>query len=206
MNAAKQPVWHFAKPNLKILAIIACLFFNLIIATNRPFISVVHAKTSHQSQTQIRAAFIYQMAKFVNWSIPAQSPLTFCFFDSDQEHTVTNVLGSLQKSGKLKVQKRSVIIKVMDKDKLQLLSHYQTCSLIYFDHHFSPKLPEELLTQLSKTKLTIGSELAFLGNGGLSALVERKGKLKLYVNRSVYDVGSVVIRSRLLSLARFYPQ
>lgn len=202
MNTDKNQTWHSLKVNWRAQGLLVWL----VCAACLLPLDQANAQTSQKTHMRYRAAFIYQVAKFVNWSIPKEAPLTFCFFKNTNQHNVIEVLSSLQRSGKLKVQGHEVKLTVMDSDKTDSFDHYQSCSLIYFDHDSAPDLPEALLVKLSKTKLTIGSKIEFITNGGLSALVPKKGKLKLYVNRASYQFSSVRIRSRLLALARFYPE
>ncbi|MFT4924466.1 MAG: hypothetical protein ACI8WB_000544 [Phenylobacterium sp.] len=192
----------FNRPTLALIGVLTMTF--AIVTTTVSW--SVDAKTNQQTKTRYRAAFIFQMAKYVHWSIPKNAPLTFCFFPTSQKHSIITVLSELKASGKLKVQDRQVNIKTIAEDKVDIIEHYQDCSLIYFDHKTSPQLPPALITKLSKTKLTIGSKTAFMNSGGLSALILKKGKLKLYINRASYKTTAVRIRSRLLALVRFHPE
>ncbi len=168
------------------------------------------ASNSLETQIQIRAAYIYKMAKFINWSIHPQVPLTFCFLNDGsadkQSYSVTKVLSALETAGKLKLQQRDINIKIIDHDKASQLPEYRLCSLVYFAQGYEPQLTKTQMQQLSKTKLTIGSNTEFMRQGGLCTLILEKDRLKLYINRSAYDDSKVRIRSRLLALARFYPK
>lgn len=182
------------------------LIISLVIILTTSLFFQSKAQTSLKIQIQVKAALIFQIAKFVDWSVSHQTSMKFCFFSSDQKHTVSKALSTFEIQGELFVQGHQVIIEMLDSKKIATLNRYKRCSLIYFDHNSEPTLPAELITQLSKTVLTIGDQKTFMLNGGLSALLPEKGKFKLYINRSSYENSNIKIQSRLLKLARFFPK
>jgi hypothetical protein len=183
------------------------LFISLLVGfVQLCLIAPAYAESNQRKQIHRKAAFIFQMAKFVNWSVDEREPLTFCFFKEPKAYNVTVVLSALEAQGKLKAQGHKVNIAVKPQEHINLLATYKDCSLIYFTPQSGRKIPSDLLKALGRVKLTIGSDMAFIANGGLSALVPDKGKLRLYINRANYEESLLKIRSRLLSLARFHPK
>lgn len=165
------------------------------------------AETDDMRKTmRIRAAFIYQMSKFVNWSLEDSQPLHFCLFPDPRPYNVITVLTSLERQGKLVSQGRPVKTHMIERDHIDQIEQYDKCSLIYFNNDIDRQIPPALYKTLGKTKLTIGANKEFIENGGMTALVYAQGKHKLFIHRDNYEASLVKIRSRLLSLAKFYPK
>jgi len=164
-----------------------------------------YGQKNQRKQTQIKAAFIFKMAKFVHWPFKHDQPITFCAFNNTQKFNVFTVLDNIKSQGKLNIQNTQVTLHVLE-GKYDDLAIYQNCSLVYFDKKIESKIPSAVLKALSMRKLIIGNTKAFVEKGGLSALVAERGKSKLYINRLTYQQSKVKIRSRLMSLARMYPK
>ena len=174
------------------LALIVC-------ATN------AHANKNQRKQVRIKAAFIFQMAKFVNWQYNDNAHLTFCFHQDNRSFDVYGALKQLQTQGKLTLGNRQIQLTILNEDYKDI-EQYQQCDLIYFIPRLDSKIPIAILKQLGQKKLIIGNSKAFLAKGGLSALIVEQGKNKLYINRVQYQQSEVKIRSRLMKLARMYPK
>ena len=114
-------------------------------------------------------------------------------------------LSKLQTQGKLNIDNRQIQLKQLN-EEYKNIEQYQHCNLIYFIPRLENKIPTAILKQLGEKKLLIGNSKAFLAKGGLSALIVEQGKNRLYINRQQYQKSRVKIRSRLMKLARMYPQ
>lgn len=170
------------------------------------FVQTAFAEGNIRKQMRVRAAFIFQMSKFINWPLDKSEPLVFCLFEDKRAYSELVVLRNLEAQGKLASQGHKVKTKVIVSDKAKDIEQYNNCSLIYFNHDADTRVSTAMITMLGKTKLIIGSNKKFVENGGLAALVYEKGKHKLYIHRKHYEASYLKIRSRLLSLAKFYPQ
>lgn len=162
-----------------------------------------HASKNQRKQVRIKAAFIFQMAKFVNWDLDTAEPLNFCFHQDNRNFHVYGALRDLQSKGKLIIANRQIELHILS-DKYKNQQQYQKCSLVYFNPRTETKTPTAILQQLGKHKLIIGNSKAFLAKGGLTALIIEDGKNKLYINAKQFNRSDVKISSRLMSLARMY--
>ncbi len=164
------------------------------------------AEQNMRKTMRVKAAFIYQMSKFVNWTSDERNPLVFCLFDDPRPYNVNVVLSALEKQGKLNSQGHPVKTRLIGTEQMHDPGQYDDCSLVYFNNDIDQKLRPAMYIALGKTILTIGANKGFVEQGGMTALVYEKGKHKLYINRDSYESSLVKIRSRLLSLAKFYPK
>jgi hypothetical protein len=53
--------------------------------------------------------------------------------------------------------------------------------------------------------LTIGESISFLENGGIASLVQEGNKIRLYINKQHVLQHNFKVQSRLLAMAKFYP-
>lgn len=166
----------------------------------------VFAEANVRKQMRVRAAFIFQMSKFVNWPMEKSESLVFCLFPDERPYNVNIVLATLEKQGKLISQGYNVQTRLIDINQRDDASHYESCSLVYFNNNSDQQLATSTIKAIGRNRLVIGSNVAFLDRGGMTALVYEKGKHKLYIHRDNYESSLVKIRSRLLSLAKFYPK
>lgn len=162
-----------------------------------------NANKNQRKQVRIKAAFIFQMSKFVNWEYNAQTTLNFCFHNDKRNAHVYGALKDLQSQGKLIIGNRQIELLTLP-DDYKDIQHYHHCSLVYFIPRIETKVPSAILEQLGKNKLVIGNSKTFLAKGGLSALIIESGKNKLYINYKQYEQSDIKISSRLMSLARMY--
>lgn len=162
-----------------------------------------NANNNQRKQVNIKAAFIFQMSKFINWEYNNQTSLNFCFHKDKRNSHVYGALRELQSQGKLIIDNRQIELLILP-DDYKDIQHYQNCSLVYFIPRIETKIPRAILEKLGKHKLVIGNSKTFLAKGGLTALIIESGKNKLYINAKQYEQSNIKIRSRLMSLARMY--
>lgn len=161
------------------------------------------ASKNQRKQVRIKAAFIFQMAKFVTWPSNSTEPLNFCFHQDNRSFHVFGALRDLQSAGKLVIGNRQIELITLS-DDYKNIQQYQPCSIVYFIPRVETKIPTTILQALGKNKLIIGNSKTFLAKGGLTALIIESGKNKLYINAKQFKYSHVKIRSRLMSLARMY--
>lgn len=163
------------------------------------------AQKNLRKQTRIKAAFIFQMAKFITWPMPPDQPVVFCTFQNNRKFNIVSVLQTLKNQGKLTLSSRRIELQLL-KGNVEDSTLYKPCTVIYFHNKIEQKIPAALLLTLSRKKLLVGNSIAFLEKGGLAALVPEDGKNRLYINRLTYEQSEIKIRSRLMALARMHPK
>jgi hypothetical protein len=145
------------------------------------------------TQPALKAAFLYNFAKFAEWpadSAPT-SPLTLCVLD---DVAVDESLAQLVKGSV--VNGRPVTVQRATRDKIR------ACHLAYFggtdvDHAIA------LLDEIKGAPvLTVSDGEQFARMGGVIGLFLEDGKMRFAVNADAAQRGGVRLSSRLLTLAK----
>lgn len=146
------------------------------------------------SKYQVKAAYIYNFAKFIKWPESAFSDTT--------APLIIGVLGQNPFAGKLKplnsklVRQRPIEIKYFE-----TLEEVRSCQLLYIDTSEPGEL-ESILTKLKiKPVITIGENKDFASRGGVIQFVTVRGRLRFIINLDIAKSNKVQIDAQLLSLA-----
>jgi hypothetical protein len=147
------------------------------------------------SEYLLKAAFIYNITKFVEW--PPGS------FESEKAPLVLVVLGkdpfgySLNTiDGKI-VQGRSLTVKHVDR-----IEELRTCHILFISSSEMNRLPQVLQSLKDSKILTIGDMPHFAQNGGIINLITLDNKINMEINVTAAEKASMQISSKLLKLAR----
>ena len=68
------------------------------------------------------------------------------------------------------------------------------------------KIDADWLSKIDSNIVIIGEDIRFIEQGGLAALIKEGNKIKLYINKEKLSNSDLKIGSRLLALAKFYPE
>jgi len=171
-----------------------CSFMFCIIFTT----SVVMGMNAHAQGIQeyeIKAAFLYNFAKFVTW--PEDT------FGDQQSPLIIGVLGENPFGGALKsveektVQGRQIIVKHFNTEK-----DIEHCHILYIGSSEKDRMVQLLSGDLSKKEiLTVGSMAQFTQSGGVINFVIQGNKTKFEINRESANRAGLKISSKLLKLA-----
>jgi len=166
----------------KVLAIIICS--GLILA---------HAQTP--SEYQLKAAFIYNFAKFVEWPSAFGDPSAPIVvgilgndpFGSDIEQAM---------NGKT-VEGRRVVIK-----RFPNLQSLAPCHILFVSSSQRSNLPQIFAAVAGSGVLTVGETDRFAEAGGVIHLGMNEGRVRLVINQAAAERSRLKISAKLLSLAR----
>lgn len=154
------------------------------------------AQTNPLSEYQVKAAFLFHFAQFVEWPEEAfkeaNSPLTYCTIGADPFH------GSLDAalSGKT-VGVRS--LRVMHYRQLQEI---RGCQVLFIGER-EQKLVPSLLTSLKGIPaLTVGESQDFVQDGGMIGFLLEENKIRFEINLDAAEHARLKVSSRLLALAK----
>ena len=145
-------------------------------------------------QYRIKAAFLYNFAKFVEWPPEA--------FDDEDSTLVLGVLGddpfgaALQSLAGKTVRGRRLTIKRFD--SLLDLSH---CHILFITSSVQEQQQKALQSLEGSNVLTVGEMQRFVQMGGIINFVIRKNKLRFEINLDAGKRAGLVISSQLLRLA-----
>lgn len=153
------------------------------------------AQTSHPGEYQIKAAFIFHFAKFVEWPSSAlgttNSPIIIGVlgdnpFHEDLEKTVRNKT----------VDDHPLVVKQFQSVAEALGSH-----ILFISASEKGRLAEILKELRGRSVLTVGDMDRFDENGGMINFVLEDSKIRFKINNEAASKAGLKISSKLLSLA-----
>ncbi len=153
------------------------------------------AATSASTENLVKAAFLYNFAKFVDW--PDESfdgdevPFTLCLLGEDP---ISPALKSI--AGKT-VRGRTLSVKNLDE-----LSEAATCHVVFVSQSEQHRLAELVPYFQERHILTVSDMLDFARLGGVIGLVKVSNKIRFEVNLGAARRAGLTISSNLLRLAR----
>ncbi len=148
------------------------------------------------SETELKAAFLYNFAKFVDW--PAQA------FSAETTPIQIGIYGDEDFGGKLrsllsdkKAHGRSFEVK-----RLSTPQEAKTCQIIFISNSESKRLAQILEAVKKSPVLTIGESEQFMDAGGMINFIFEDAQLRFEVNPDAAERAKLVISSKLLRLAK----
>ena len=178
------------------LVCFAILFVFLLSST------IVHAQSKSRSPTELRSAFIYNIAKYVSWPPhlfkDGEPDLQLCFIEKQQEKHST----LFSQNPNLTVAGRRVAVNslpsIADIDN-------NICHLLFIDDSYQDDNQlQSNLQAINRNTITIGMSKGFLDQGGMSAILPSKGKMSIFVNRHALDGSQLKLSSQLLKRVNFH--
>lgn len=150
------------------------------------------------SEDKVKAAFVYNFAKFVEWpenAFPAKdSPLILCVIGKD------NVGAALQVLEKKEVQGRQLRLNVIT-DLTQYLQS-NSCHILFIANSESSH-QQELLQDLGDAPtLTVADNAEFIKQGGMISLYVESQRVQFAVNQTATHNTGLKLSARMLQLAR----
>lgn len=153
------------------------------------------AQEAPLSEYRLKAAFLFNFAKFVEWPPEAfaapKSPIIIGVlgdnpFGTDLEETVRNKL----------IGERPVVVKVF-----QATDVATNCHILFISNSEKKRLPEILATLRGNSVLTVGETDDFIEAGGMINFVPEGNKIRFQINDETARRAKLQISSKLMSLA-----
>lgn len=154
------------------------------------------AQTNPSSEYQVKAAFLFHFAQFVEWPEEtfkeANSPLTYCTIGDDPFH------GSLDAalSGKTIGARSFQVLHVKQPQEIN------GCRVLFIGAAEKKLLPAILAGVKGNSVLTIGESEHFVQEGGMIGFLLEENKIRFEINLEAAERARLKISSRLLALAR----
>ena len=164
-----------------------------------PFLLIAlttHTALSAQSITPpaLRAAFLLNLAKFVEWPLdqPQPGPLYLCVLDDVAvEESLAEMLDGAPGSGRGITLSRSVHSGAL-----------RGCHVLYVGDT-DPEHVATIVDELTQAPvLTVGDSEAFARGGGMIGLFVEEGRMRFAINPDAAQRAGLTLSSRLLNLAR----
>ena len=144
------------------------------------------------TQDLIRSAMIYNFCKFVQWpeDTPTDSIVLGIVGDSIRVPDFSSIVG--KNVGSVPIEIRVVHSSEDLKD----------CRLLYIAGGQGSRISDTLAVAQAESILTISDMDDFCSEGGIIQLVERRGKIRFFINRQAADKSQLSLSSQLLKVAK----
>jgi hypothetical protein len=168
--------------------VVAALFFSSALALGQG--GGVNSAGRATSEYEVKAAYLLNFARFVEWPAPApgNDPFTICIVGDDPFQ------GALERlvEGEA-VNGRPIAVR-------RLARWQEPCRILFVSR--SERDTFRILRQTGRGVLTVGEEPGFLSDGGMINFVVEDRKVKFEVSLKAATEASIRINSRLLSVAK----
>jgi YfiR/HmsC-like len=174
-----------------VICMLALLAFSSALAPS----ASLHAQSKATSEYEIKAAYLYNFAKFVEWSPSGFSdpkqPLSICVFGRDPfGHALEDAL-----LGKT-IGDHPVAI-----GRAKQLADLTGCKIVFVSAAESPRISEILARFRSNGALLVGESEGFAAAGGAIQFVLDQNRVRFAINPDAADRAGLKISSKLLALA-----
>jgi predicted TIM-barrel enzyme len=159
--------------------------------------------SSDSSEYLIKAGFIYNFAKFVEWPASAfpqsDSPIVIGILGTDPfGSTIDRIVGDK------KIGPHAFVVKRLKWAKD--LKELKDCKILFVSSSEKMHVDELLQTVKSMSILTVGETPGFAERGGIIRFTLEDNRVHFEVNVEAAHQADLSISSRLLTLARIVPQ
>lgn len=155
----------------------------------------IHAQTPAPSEYQLKAAFIYNFTKFIDW--PAEA------FANEESPFVIGILGENpfgdylnQATANKAINTHPITIQIFRE-----LADVKPCHLLFVNQSKMSEVPEAFKKLASFPVLTVGESGQFIEAGGIVNFVEEARKIRFQINEPAAKAAKLKMSSKLLSLA-----
>lgn len=175
---------------------------NLIVLVHALLLAAMPARAQAPppSEYQLKAAFLFNFAKFVEW--PTQA------FANDTAPFVIGILGDNPFAGDLvstvagkKINEHPITIQ-----KLENAADTTKCHILFIGSSEKNRLPEIIEKLKGSAVLTVGDMERFIESGGIINFVQEASKIRFQINDGTAKAINLKISSKLLSLAVAAPR
>lgn len=158
-------------------------------------IACVPAAASEFSAPQVKAAFLYNFAKFVDW--PAKS------FVSEHSPLILGILGEdpFSADALRSIQGKKVKGRPLEVRQVGNLQEAKDCHLLFIAESELPRLELILAALRDKQVLTISDAEHFAASGGIIGLLTVNQRIRFEINVEATGKAGLFISSQLLKLA-----
>jgi hypothetical protein len=155
-----------------------------------------HAQSTTAGEYQIKAAFLYNFAKFVEWPPSsfsnASAPLQICIFGRDPFGDGLRALTA----------DKTVNGRKFEIDTVIDLQHARTCHILFIASTVAIPVKQIVEALRGANVLTVGDTKDFAEQGGMISFVLENNRVQFAVNRNAAGQAGLKISSKLLSVAK----
>lgn len=149
-----------------------------------------------QSEDQIKAAFLFNFARYVEWPeaafASADTAVRICMAGSPRFASV------VEKT----VSGKSVANRPVQVDKLSALSAVSDCHILYVGAEIDSATAEVASTVSGSSVFTVADRAGFAEDGGMANFIRADNKIRFEINPGAAKKAGLKVSSRLLRLAK----
>lgn len=167
------------------VAVIVCLLFY-----------AAAAQVQHSDEDRVKAAYLYNFAKFVEW--PAAS------FSGPDSPTIICSVGDERLAEVLQqtVRGKQTKGRPVEAGQVSREEQFRSCHILLIAFRDKEHISQILHSVKSASVLTVGQSDEFIPLGGMINLVRNDSNLELAINPTAAEDASLKISSRLLAVSR----
>lgn len=168
---------------------------SLVLVCITPLMNPAADAQGMANEYQVKAAFLYNFAKFVEWPdgtfANSTSALTVCVLGKDPFGKVLDdaILGK-------RIAEHPAILA-----RGKRIQDLPECQIIFVSASDSPQLPEILRALHGRKALVVGETENFAGSGGAIQFVLEANRVRFAINTDAADRAGLKVSSKLLALA-----
>jgi len=160
------------------------------------FLSGSRAQSPAVGEYQVKAAFLYNFAKFVEWPASgfsdASAPLRICVFGKDPFGQELRDIAS----------EKNINGRRLQIDQLDDLQLARTCHILFISSSEKAQLTRIFESLRGTDVLTVGDTNGFVEHGGMINFVLENNRVQFEVNRKAAEQAGLKISSKLLGVAK----
>lgn len=154
------------------------------------------AQSERAPEYEVKAAFLYNFAKFVAWPSQAfpgpSAPLRICVFGEDPlDDALSRIVQGKTISGRA-ILNRSV----------ESPAQAHTCHILFISRSERARVQQTLACVRDLPVLTVGDSADFLPRGGIINFVLEQDRVRFEINLAAAERQHLKISSKLLAVAR----
>lgn len=156
--------------------------------------SLANAAENESLEIKLKAAYIYNFLRFVEWPVNDNQTSNICVFGiKDIYASAFNSMAAISKQG----EKLSITLFKITDD----LNKLNACQLIFITDKAEYKSKAVLEYLKGSQALTIGESSDFINNGGMINFIRVKDKVRFEINPEAAEAEGLKISSKVLRIA-----
>ena len=149
------------------------------------------AQTPRPSEYQLKAAFLYNFAKFIDWPSDDSSPFVIGILgDNPFGKSLEQIVAGKQING------RTISVQFF-----QTASEVARCQILFISNSESKHFTEIIKNLKGSAVLTVSENDRFIDSGGMVDFVKEDSRIRFQINDDAAKAVRLKISSKLLSLA-----
>lgn len=153
-------------------------------------VRAAEADATAARESQLKAAYLFNFVKFVEWPGPAEDELTVCFIGGQGIYDALAIGIEAKRVGTRRLALR----------RLDRSASAAGCNALYADAAAIPGSPQ-LADSAARPILTVSDTREFVRNGGIIGLFIESNRLRFTINIANAQKAGLRISSNLLQLA-----